>query len=80
MRAVFWIAVVVSALGLLGIIFENNTPIRPEPGQTTSTPETGRYANCEAAVAAAGPGPHRSGTPGYDPYLDRDADGISCEE
>jgi hypothetical protein len=79
-RAILWIAVVVSAIGLLGIIFENDTPIRPEPGTSTSVPEIGRYANCEAATAAAGPGPHREGTLGYDPYLDRNMNAISCED
>lgn len=79
-RAILWIAVVVAALGLLGAIFENDTPIRPEPGPTTGAPETGRYANCEAATAAAGPGPHREGTLGYDPYLDRNMNAISCED
>lgn len=79
MRLLIYIAIAAVTLFILGNVFANNTPIR-EPGPSTGTPETGRYANCEAATAAAGPGPHREGTPGYDPYLDRNMNAISCED
>jgi hypothetical protein len=45
---------------------------------TTSTTAT-RYASCAAAWDAGG-APVRRGDPGYGPHLDRDGDGIACED
>ncbi|GFG53903.1 calcium-binding protein [Mycolicibacterium agri] len=36
------------------------------------------YKNC-AAARAAGAAPVMEGDPGYGPHLDRDGDGIGCE-
>jgi hypothetical protein len=36
------------------------------------------YANC-AAARAAGAAPLTTGDPGYAAHLDRDGDGIACE-
>jgi hypothetical protein len=36
------------------------------------------YKNCDAA-RAAGAAPVMKGDPGYAPHLDRDGDGIGCE-
>jgi hypothetical protein len=80
MRLLGYIAVMVATLWVLGVMLDKPDPIRPEIGDPTSVPWTGRYANCEEATITAGPGPHREGTAGYDPFLDPDADGISCEE
>lgn len=38
----------------------------------------GAYANC-AAARAAGAAPVRQGEPGYGRHLDRDGDGVGCE-
>jgi hypothetical protein len=38
----------------------------------------GAYANC-AAARAAGAAPVRRGQPGYGRHLDRDGDGVGCE-
>jgi Excalibur calcium-binding domain len=43
-----------------------------------TTPET-YYANCDAAVAA-GAAPIYAGEPGYRSKLDRDGDGVACEQ
>ncbi|GHA64482.1 excalibur calcium-binding domain-containing protein [Streptomyces termitum] len=54
------------------------------PPQTTRPPETAEpdpepyYANC-AAVRAAGAAPIYAGDPGYSRKLDRDGDGVACE-
>ncbi|WP_436774732.1 excalibur calcium-binding domain-containing protein [Yinghuangia sp. YIM S09857] len=48
------------------------------PAPTTSRPAVVNYANC-AAVRAAGAAPIHRGDPGYDDHLDRDGDGIGCE-
>lgn len=67
------------------------TAPRPAPRTTTQTTpppppatrETGSgsvyYANCTAA-RAAGAAPLHRGDPGYRPALDRDSDGIACEQ
>ncbi|WP_085810716.1 excalibur calcium-binding domain-containing protein [Sphingomonas sp. TZW2008] len=39
----------------------------------------GAFANCSAA-RAAGAAPVRRGRPGYGPHLDRDNDGVGCEQ
>lgn len=49
----------------------------------TATPQQGRtpsgaYVNC-AAARAAGAAPVRRGDPGYGAHLDRDNDGVGCE-
>ena len=48
---------------------------RPEPEPETST----YYRNCDAA-RAAGAAPVHRGEPGYSAKLDRDGDGIGCED
>jgi outer membrane biosynthesis protein TonB len=53
----------------------------PEPEYTpppTPAPESVYYANCTAA-RAAGAAPVLAGQPGYGTHLDRDGDGIGCE-
>lgn len=63
---------------------ETQTPTTARPSTTTSssTSETTRtdayYANCDAARAADA-APILRGEPGYRPALDRDDDGIACE-
>jgi hypothetical protein len=56
------------------------------PPSTTPPSATGQpspsavyYANCDAA-RAAGAAPIRRGQPGYRPPLDRDNDGVACEQ
>ena len=56
------------------------TPIDPpgpaeEPGQAGSEP----FKNC-AEAEAAGAAPVYEGDPGYGPHLDRDHDGIGCDQ
>ncbi|MFE5792144.1 excalibur calcium-binding domain-containing protein [Streptomyces sp. NPDC056503] len=57
---------------------------KPKPVQTTQPPETAEpepeayYANCDA-VRAAGAAPIHAGDPGYSRRLDRDGDGVGCE-
>ena len=46
---------------------------------TATTAKTVSYANC-AAVEAAGKAPIRKGEPGYSTSLDRDGDGIACDQ
>ncbi|MGP5930625.1 excalibur calcium-binding domain-containing protein [Corynebacterium glyciniphilum] len=53
----------------------------PEPEYTpppAPAPESVYYANCTAA-RAAGAAPVLAGQPGYGTHLDRDGDGIGCE-
>ncbi len=50
---------------------------RPEPTRDTAD-ENVSYANC-AAVRAAGAAPIHAGEPGYSRRLDRDGDGVGCE-
>lgn len=45
---------------------------------TTTTAATVSYANCDA-VKAAGTAPLYAGQPGYSSKLDRDRDGVACE-
>lgn len=72
------------ALAQIGIEpCEDETPTTP-PGRTpTPTPSGGQqhvfYANCDDA-RAKGAAPVHAGQPGYRPALDRDGDGIGCEE
>ncbi|MEV7673598.1 excalibur calcium-binding domain-containing protein [Streptomyces sp. NPDC088752] len=49
----------------------------PEPTRDTAD-ENVSYANC-AAVRAAGAAPIHAGEPGYSRRLDRDGDGVGCE-
>ena len=49
-----------------------------DPGETTATPGSVFFENCDAA-RAAGAAPVRRGDPGYGPHLDRDGDGSACE-
>jgi hypothetical protein len=77
-RLAIWVLVVVAAIVALGVFFD--APTARDPRRPIHAPETGRYANCEQATMTGGPGPHRTGTAGYDPYLDRNTNGISCEE
>nr|BFF22658.1 hypothetical protein GCM10025732_06230 [Glycomyces mayteni] len=51
----------------------------PEPEPTTEEAEEVYYENCDAA-RAAGAAPVREGDPGYRSGLDRDGDGIGCED
>ena len=50
-------------------------------GETTPEPELQKefYANCDDAKAA-GAAPMYKGDPGYRPELDRDKDGIACDQ
>jgi outer membrane biosynthesis protein TonB len=50
-------------------------PTKPKP---TKTAEAVYYANC-SAVRAAGAAPIYRGEPGYSSKLDRDGDGVACE-
>jgi hypothetical protein len=52
---------------------------QPTTRRTTKPPVTDAYyANCDA-VRAAGAAPIHAGDPGYSRKLDRDGDGIGCE-
>lgn len=53
------------------------SPTSPSTPATPSTPVT--YENC-AAVKAAGKAPLYKGQPGYSTQLDRDGDGVACEQ
>lgn len=61
-------------------------PQPPQPPTTRPTthtpeppaPEAVYYENC-AAARAAGAAPIHEGEPGYAPHLDRDDDGVACE-
>ncbi len=50
----------------------------PRPTSQTPQPAGTSYKNC-AAVRAAGAAPIYAGQPGYSRKLDRDGDGIGCE-
>lgn len=50
----------------------------PMSGPPTPT-ASGSYPNC-AAAEAAGVAPIRRGRPGYSPALDRDGDGVACDQ
>ncbi len=55
-----------------------NGQIRCKNG--TGNPQPGvYYANC-TEVERAGAAPIRRGDPGYGPHLDRDGDGVACEQ
>jgi hypothetical protein len=57
---------------------ENTPPPPPAPPvETSSAPEV-YYNNC-TEVRAAGAAPIRRGDPGYSSDLDRDGDGVACE-
>jgi outer membrane biosynthesis protein TonB len=53
----------------------NKPTTKPKPKPTT---EAAYYKNCDA-VRAAGKAPIHRGDPGYSRKLDRDGDGIGCE-
>ncbi|MGH3621118.1 MAG: excalibur calcium-binding domain-containing protein [Sciscionella sp.] len=57
-------------------------PVQPDPGPVEEPPTGGDssvyYKNC-AAARAAGAAPVHVGDPGYAPHLDRDGDGVGCE-
>jgi hypothetical protein len=53
-------------------------PSPPKPTPTTQPPAEVYYPNC-TAVRAAGAAPIHRGEPGYSTKLDRDGDGIACE-
>ncbi len=61
------------------------TTARPAPATTAAPPPTAppttevRYQNCDE-VEAAGKAPLREGEPGYRKGLDRDGDGIACDQ
>lgn len=50
----------------------------PEPAPAAAPPVSASYTNC-AAVKAAGAAPIHAGEPGYSTKLDRDGDGVACE-
>ena len=52
------------------------TTVAPQP--LISPPSSTYYANCDA-VRAAGAAPLYRGQPGYASHLDRDDDGVACE-
>lgn len=53
-------------------------PEPPPPPPPPPPPETVHYANCSEA-RAAGAAPVHRGDPGYASHLDRDGDGVGCE-
>lgn len=55
------------------------TEPRPEPIVHPAPAEPAGYENCDE-VRAAGAAPIHAGQPGYAAHLDRDHDGIGCEE
>lgn len=50
----------------------------PDPAPVVEQPSSTSYENCDA-VRAAGAAPIYAGQPGYASHLDRDGDGIGCE-
>lgn len=55
-------------------------PVQQAPAPVVAAPDASvTYANCDA-VRAAGKAPIRAGDPGYSYKLDRDQDGIGCED
>lgn len=54
------------------------TTAPPPPPPTTVAQSSTYYANCSAA-RAAGAAPVHRGDPGYGSHLDRDNDGVGCE-
>lgn len=55
------------------------TTVTTKPAPSTTTTTTVSYANCDE-VRAAGKAPLRRGQPGYATRLDRDGDGIACDD
>ncbi|MEI8239098.1 MAG: excalibur calcium-binding domain-containing protein [Actinomycetota bacterium] len=55
------------------------TSVVQTPATTTATPSNVYYKNC-AAAWAAGAAPLQQGQPGYRSGLDRDGDGVACEQ
>lgn len=55
-------------------------PVQQAPAPVVAAPDASvTYANCDA-VRAAGKAPIHAGDPGYSYKLDRDKDGIGCED
>lgn len=52
--------------------------VQARPQTLVGPTSGGAYANC-AAARAAGAAPVRQGEPGYGRHLDRDGDGVGCE-
>ena len=57
----------------------NKRPRISESAKPRAQGETEYYKNCDA-VRAAGKAPIRRGDPGYGRHLDRDDDGVGCED
>lgn len=51
---------------------------QPAPVQEAPAPVSGGFSSC-AEARAAGAAPLYAGSPGYNPSLDRDKDGVACE-
>ncbi|MFT4199474.1 excalibur calcium-binding domain-containing protein [Gordonia sp. (in: high G+C Gram-positive bacteria)] len=67
-------AVVIGAAGLAPFAVAASASAAPFPGATPAK----YYANCDAA-RADGAAPIQKGQDGYSDKLDRDGDGIACE-
>lgn len=61
-----------------GALVSPNRPTGSAPTAPSVTPAVPLYRTC-AQARAAGAAPLRRGQPGYNPALDRDADGVACE-
>jgi hypothetical protein len=60
--------------------FVQPAPAKPAPAKPAPAPPTNvYYANCDA-VRAAGKAPLLASQPGYSRKLDRDGDGVACED
>ncbi|MEU7075791.1 excalibur calcium-binding domain-containing protein [Streptomyces narbonensis] len=59
--------------------FPEATTPEPAPEESTAEPASAYYENCDEA-RAAGAAPLLLGEPGYRPGLDRNRDGVACEE
>ncbi|WP_143331980.1 excalibur calcium-binding domain-containing protein [Domibacillus antri] len=58
---------------------ETEDPLTEIEQQTEPAVESVYYENC-GAVREAGADPIRTGDPGYGTHLDRDGDGVGCEQ
>ena len=71
-----------NGVGDVAVWDANHLNKRPRVGESTTPREQGEteyYKNCDA-VRAAGKAPIRRGDPGYGRHLDRDGDGVGCED
>ncbi|MFA7295622.1 MAG: excalibur calcium-binding domain-containing protein [Dehalococcoidia bacterium] len=57
----------------------SNAPTTQPPSSTATVAASVSYPSCDAA-RAAGVAPMKRGEPGYRPGLDRDNDGIACDD